>query len=167
MRLGYSLIEIAIVITLIGILASFAASQYFSYQEAGNAALLQSAHGQLQAIVSQAVMLLQKPATQLSLKQISDAFDNNTDAYELTAPNLPAPVSASVPSTNQGQKMTISLKHQATSLSVEATIDACGNVCLVQNSLTGFTKYVLAAEPKQQCHVSAAVVSDCYYLKQS
>lgn len=158
-RQGYSLLEIVLVVMLIAIVSSFVVANFFGFHEQADASVLTSVHGQLQSIVSQAVTLLEKPATQLSLKQVADALENNGDRYTVTAPELPATPNPS----NQGQRLTITLLGKPTGgdVTVEAEVDACGNVCLI--NLVGLSHYALVAEPRLRCTILSPP-SECHYI---
>ncbi|MFM7390255.1 MAG: Tfp pilus assembly protein FimT/FimU [Vampirovibrionales bacterium] len=159
-RQGYSLLEIALVVLLTSIIASFIAANFFGFHEQADASVLTSVHGQLQSVVSQAVTLLEKPATQLSLKQVADALEHNGDRYTVTAPDLPATPNPS----NRGQRLTITLlgKPAGADVTVEAEVDACGNVCLL--NLVGLSHYALVEEPRLRCTIPSPP-SVCRYIK--
>lgn len=126
---GFTLIEMVVIMTIIAVLATFAAFTYSDIMEAGDAALVDSAQASLQSVVSQASARMDVNPTALAGNAVANAVRMNVPERAVITSGGGAVYGLNI--TNSGR----TARYQ---------VGANGDVVLI--GLSGFSNYSISGD---------------------
>lgn len=132
---GYTLIELAMVIAIVGVLTAFGLVSFGNMDEQRDASMVQSVQASLQSIVSQG-------AARLDIRP-ADFQNAQLDAVLMAAQGLVARQAANNPVNITRSGRTFTLTIPSSGRGAQYAVDANGNVNLVPNSLQNFATYTV------------------------
>lgn len=131
---GFTLIELALVLAVIGVLTAFAVLSFGSKQEYRDAAAVQSVQGSLQSIVSQGSIRMDQRPSDLDANSVLTALQMSLNQNASTSDGIRASVS--------GTTYTITIGKGANARTASFQVDSTsGDVQLT--AINNFTMYVV------------------------